>query len=114
MELAWNEESRPVRAMYQGILQVGLAFLQIERDNWRGALKMFRRGLPRLREMPAECQGVDVAALRAAAETIHAEITALGPDRLHEFDRSRFPTIRFQNPYGVEEIEALGIGLPDH
>ena len=114
LELAWNEESRPVRAMYQGILQVGLAFLQIERDNWRGALKMFRRGLPRLREMPAECQGVDVAALRAAAETIHAEITALGPDRLHEFDRSRFPTIRFQNPYGVEEIEALGIGLPDH
>lgn len=113
LELAWNEESRPVREMYQGILQVGVAFLQIERGNWRGALKLFRRGLPRLRELPAICQGVDVAEFRTAAETIHAEVTALGPERLAEFDTSRFPLIRFENPYGVEEIEALGIDLPD-
>ncbi|HRJ45065.1 MAG: DUF309 domain-containing protein [Caldilineaceae bacterium] len=112
LELAWNQESRAVREMYQAILQVGVAFLQIERGNWRGALKLFRRGLPRLRTLPAVCQGVDVAGLRAAAETIHAEVTALGPERLHEFDRSRFPLIRFENPYGVEEVEALGIDLP--
>ena len=110
-ELAWNEESRPVREMYQGILQVGVAFLQIERDNWRGALKLFRRGLPRLRGLPAVCQGVDVAGLRSAAETIHAEVTALGPDRLAEFDRSRFPLIHFENPYGVEDVDALGVDL---
>lgn len=113
LELAWNEETRPVREMYQGILQVGVAFLQIERGNWRGALKLFRRGLPRLRELPAVCQGVDVAGLRTAAETIHAEVTALGPERLVEFDRSRFPVIHFENPYGVEEVDALGIDLPD-
>ena len=113
LELAWNEESRPVREMYQGILQVGVAFLQIERGNWRGALKMFRRGLPRLREMPAVCQGVDVAGLRAAAETIHAEITTLGPEQLNEFDRSRFPLIHFENPYGVEKVDVLEIVLPD-
>lgn len=114
LELAWNEESRPVREMYQGILQVGVAFLQIERGNWRGALKMFRRGLPRLRELPERCQGVDVAAFRAAAETIHAQVTALGPERLAEFDASRFPQIRFENPYGVEEIDELGLTLPAH
>lgn len=103
LELAWNEESRPVREMYQGILQVGVAFLQIERGNWRGALKMFRRGLSRLRELPGTCQGVDVAGLRAAAETIHAQITVLGPDRLDEFDRSRFPQVHFENPYDTED-----------
>jgi len=113
LELAWNEETRPVREMYQGILQVGVAFLQIERGNWRGALKLFRRGLPRLRELPAVCQGVDVAGFRTAAEAIHAEVTALGPEQLAEFDTSRFPLIRFENPYGVEEIDALGIDLPD-
>ena len=113
LELAWNEESRPVREMYQGILQVGVAFLQIERDNWRGALKLFRRGLPRLRALPTECQGVDVASFRSVAETIHAEVTALGPERLHEFDRSRFPTIRFENPYGVEDAAQLVVDLPD-
>jgi len=113
LELAWNEESRAVREMYQGILQVGVAFLQIERGNWRGALKLFRRGLPRLRDLPAICQGVDVAGFRTATETIHAEVTALGPERLHEFDQSRFPLIRFENPYGVEEVDALGIDLLD-
>ncbi len=113
LELAWNEENRPVREMYQGILQVGVAFLQIERGNWRGALKLFRRGLPRLRELPAVCQGVDVAGFRTAAEAIHAEVTALGPEQLAEFDTSRFPLIRFENPYGVEDIDALGIELPD-
>ncbi len=94
LEEAWNEETRPVREMYQGILQIGVAFLQIQRNNWSGAIKMFRRGLPRLRTLPPICQGVDVASLRAAAEAIHHEITALGPERLHEFDQSRFPKIQ--------------------
>ncbi|WP_298983700.1 DUF309 domain-containing protein [Caldilinea sp.] len=94
LEEAWNEETRPVREMYQGILQIGVAFLQIQRNNWAGAIKMFRRGLPRLRTLPPICQGVDIASLRAAAEAIHHEITALGPERLHEFDQSRFPKIQ--------------------
>lgn len=92
-EHAWLEEARPVREMYQGILQVGVALLQIERNNWIGALKMLRRGLPRLRVLPPVCQGVHVAEFRSAAEAIHAEVTALGPTRLHEYDRSRFPQI---------------------
>ncbi|MEZ4678126.1 MAG: DUF309 domain-containing protein [Caldilineaceae bacterium] len=93
LEAAWKAELRPVREMYQGILQVGLAFLQIEHANWAGALKMFRRGLPKLRKLPAICQGVDVASFRCAAAAIHAEVTALGAERLHEFDQSRFPKI---------------------
>ena len=93
-EEAWRAESRPVRDLYQGILQVGVAFFQIEHDNWAGALKLFRRGLPRLRDLPPVCQGIDVAALRTAAAAIHREVTALGPARLHEFDRGKFPKIR--------------------
>ncbi|MFN8491854.1 MAG: DUF309 domain-containing protein [Caldilineaceae bacterium] len=97
LEAAWRAEPRPVRALYQGILQIGLAFLQIERNNWRGAMKMFRRGLPRLHQLPSPCQGVQLAPLRAAAEAIYNEIAALGPDRLPEFDRRRFPQIEFDD-----------------
>lgn len=93
LEEAWLAESRPVRDMYQGILQVGVAFLQIERNNWAGAVKMFRRGLPRLRTLPPICQGVEIAAFYAAAAQIHWEVTALGPARLAEFDQTRFPQI---------------------
>ena len=93
-EHAWMAEPRPIRDLYQGILLVGVALLQVEQGNWVGALKLFRRGLPRLRDLPPVCQGIDVAALRAAAAAIHAEITALGPDRIGEFDRAKLPTIR--------------------
>src|SRR6185503_18538367 len=77
LETAWRAEARSVRDMYQGDLQIGLAFLQIERNNWAGAVKMFRRGLPRLRRLPNICQGVDIAALCVAAEAIQAEILNL-------------------------------------
>lgn len=93
-EKAWLEEARPVRALYQGILQIGVAFLQIQRNNWPGAIKLFRRGLPRLRTLPPLCQGVELAAFRSAAEAIHAEVMVLGAERLHEFDQRRFPQIR--------------------
>jgi predicted metal-dependent hydrolase len=96
-EEAWLAEERPVREMYQGILQVGVAYLQIERDNWAGALKTFRRGLPRLRTLPPTCQGIDIDSFRRVAEAIHLEITQLGPDRLDEFDRGRFPKIKKRN-----------------
>lgn len=96
LEKAWMEETRPIREMYQGILQVGVAFLQIQRNNWAGAIKMFRRGLPRLRTLPPICQGVDIATFRASAAAIHWEVTTLGVERLGEFDQSRFPRIVFQ------------------
>jgi predicted metal-dependent hydrolase/CheY-like chemotaxis protein len=93
-ELAWMAEPRAIRDLYQGVLQVGVAFLQIEQGNWAGALKMFRRGLPRLRDLPPVCQGIDVGHLREVAETIHREVTELGPSRLEEFDAARFPKIK--------------------
>jgi predicted metal-dependent hydrolase len=92
-ETAWMAEPRPIRDLYQGVLQVGLAFLQIEQGNWAGALKMFRRGLPRLRDLPPVCQGIDLASLRGVAEALHREVTELGPARLAEFDQGRFPKI---------------------
>lgn len=109
LEAAWLAEARPIRDLYQGILQVGVALLQIERQNWRGALKLFRRGLPKLRPLPDVCQGIDLKNFRAAVEAIHAEITQLGPTRLHEFDRSRFPQITFadRSPINGEQIDEL-------
>jgi hypothetical protein len=96
LEAAWNAEARPIRTMYQGILQAGVAFLQIERNNWAGAIKMLRRALPRLRPLPEVCQGVQIAKFRTAVETIHTEISQLGPDHLADFDQRRFPQIEYE------------------
>lgn len=112
LELAWNEETRPVRDLYQGILQVGVAFLQMERGNRRGALKMFRRGLPKLRGLAEECQGIGVGNFRSSAEHIHRQLSELGPGQPVEINDSSFPSVEFINPYTGETAEELGIELP--
>jgi tetratricopeptide (TPR) repeat protein len=43
LELAWREDSSPARELYRAIIQVGVAYLQIERGNYDGAVKMFLR-----------------------------------------------------------------------
>ncbi len=113
LELAWNEEERPVRDVYQGILQVGVAFLQMERGNRRGALKMFRRGLPRLRGVADVCQGIDVAAVREAAELINRRLSEKEADKSFDIAECTFPRVAFDNPYDAQTPEELGIVLPD-
>ena len=93
LETAWRAEPRPVRELYQGILQVGLACYQIGHGNWPGAQKMFGRGLTRLRQFAPECLGIEVARLIADAEHVRDEAQRLGPGRLHELDRTLFPKI---------------------
>jgi predicted metal-dependent hydrolase len=84
LEALWRAESRPVRRLYQGILQIGVAYYQITRGNRRGALKMLMRGLRWLDQLPEVCQGVDVARLRQDARTVQSALTA-SPD-LAAFD----------------------------
>jgi predicted metal-dependent hydrolase len=86
LELAWGAETGPVRELYRGILQVAVAYLQITRCNYRGALKMFLRLRQWLDPLPDECLGVNVAQLRTEALAARAELEALGPDRIAEFD----------------------------
>lgn len=78
LEGLWRAETRPIRDLYQGILQVGIAYHHLRGGNVGGALKMFRRGLPRLRGLPAVCQGVPVAELIATARQIHDVALAAG------------------------------------
>jgi uncharacterized protein len=87
LELAWGDDKGPGRELYRGILQVAVAYLHIQRGNYRGALKMFLRLRQWLDPMPAVCRGVDVAQLRQDALAARAALEALGPDRLSEFDR---------------------------
>jgi uncharacterized protein len=94
LELLWREELRPVRALYQGILQVGVAFHHVRRLNYHGAVYMLTRGPAYLEPFAPVCQRVDVAALIASAVRARASIEALGRHRLAEFDWSLAPRVR--------------------
>jgi hypothetical protein len=101
LELLWRAESRPVRDLYQGILQVAVGFHHLRSGNYAGAVEVLRRGLARLAGMPEVCQGVRVAELQDAARSMYERILALGPDRVGEFDVNNLPRVRI-GPAGDE------------
>lgn len=95
-EAQWVETAGPVRDLYRAILQVGVAYYQIERGNFRGALKMLQRSVQWLHQLPDNCQGIDVERLRRDSYAVRAELQRLGPERLNEFDRGLFKKLRWQ------------------
>lgn len=96
-EELWRAESRPVRDLYQGVLQVGLAYYQITRGNLRGALKMFQRSERWLAPLPDVCRGINVAKLRADAARVKAEVRRLGAERIDQFDPEWFEPVEVVN-----------------
>ncbi len=88
LEHAWNDESGPGRELYRGLLQIAVAYLQITRGNYNGAIKIFLRARQWLDPLPDQCRGVNVAALRHDAAAVRAALEALGPKRVGEFDLS--------------------------
>lgn len=98
LEDAWNEDESAAKELYRAILQVGVAYLQIERGNYRGALKMFLRSRQWLASLPDRCRGVDVAQLRQDAEAVENLLRTLGPVKLDEFDKTLFKPVRYILP----------------
>jgi len=96
IEQLWRAERRDVRRLYQGILQIGVAFHHLRRLNHHGTVYMLTRGAAYLAPFAPVCQRVDVDALLAAAAAALAEVERLGPDRIAEFDWRLAPTVRMR------------------
>jgi hypothetical protein len=96
LESAWNEDQTPGRELYRAILQVAVAYLQIERRNYNGAVKMFLRLRQWIEPLPAVCRGVDVAQLRTEARLVYQNLLALGPQQINSFDHSLFKPVRYR------------------
>ncbi len=94
LEALWMAEPGPVRDLYRAILQVGIAYYQIERGNRRGALKMLLRSVQWFALLPDVCQGVDVADLRANAAHVRAALEAQGDDEGADFDKALMKPVR--------------------
>lgn len=97
LEQAWIAEKRPVGELYRAILQVGVAYYQIQQGNYRGAIKMFLRAVQWLDPLPDTCQGIDVAQFKRDATAARAALEALTPDTIENFDRSLFKPVPFIN-----------------
>jgi hypothetical protein len=96
LEEAWNEDQTPGRELYRAILQVAVAYLQIERGNYNGAMKMFLRLRQWITPFPDVCRGVDVARLNADAQRVYDQLIALGAERIADFNRGLFQPVHYE------------------
>ena len=94
LEEAWIEvRPAPIGEVYRSILQVGVAYYQIQRGNYRGAVKMFLRAVQWLDPLPDTCQGVDIAQFKQDAAAARTAMEELGAERLQEFDTALFKPV---------------------
>jgi predicted metal-dependent hydrolase len=104
LERLWVSEPRPVRHLYQGILQIGVAFHHLREQRYQPVVTLLGRGCGYLEPFAPACMGVDISPLLASSARCLAEVMKLGPDRLNEFDWSLVPTIE-ANPHYREDVE---------
>src|ERR1700726_4781732 len=77
LELLWRAERREVRRLYQGVLQIGVAFHHLRRFNHHGTVYMLTRGSMYLAPFVPDCQRVDVTALLSAAAVALKQVLEL-------------------------------------
>jgi predicted metal-dependent hydrolase len=97
LEDAWNEDKGSSKEAFKAVLQVGVAYLQIERANYPGAVKMFLRARQWLAPLPDTCRGINFGKLKRDAEHVYQALIKLGPEGIKDFDRSLFQPVEYVN-----------------
>ena len=93
LEELWMAEPRPVRNLYKGILQIGVAFFHLRAARYRAVVWLLQRGSDYLRPFAPQCMGVDVEQLIAGATACLNQAKQVGPDGLNDFDWTAIPRI---------------------
>lgn len=94
-EEQWMATTSPVRDLYRAVLQVGIAYYQIEQGNYRGAVKMLQRSVQWLLILPDTCQGINIKKLREDSFRVRIELEHLGEARFSEFDKSLIQGVEY-------------------
>ena len=109
IEAEWHAERRPIRRLYQGILQIGVGFHHALGGNGRGALALLADGIAKTAAFAPRCLGIETARLAADSQLCLDRLQALGPDSLAAFDPATIPTIHLAaTPYAAPASHGLG------
>ncbi|MCC6790741.1 MAG: DUF309 domain-containing protein [Thermomicrobiales bacterium] len=98
LEHEWHAERRPIRRLYQGILQIGVGFHHARGGNHKGAVLLLTDGIEKVSAFLPACQGIDTARLVRESRACLERIVELGPDDLGRFDWDAVPTVHDVEP----------------
>jgi len=96
LEQAWLAEEGIIRALYKGILQLGVMQLQVERGNLYGAYKMFRRSQVWLEPWPDHVRGVAVGKFKKDGRRFIKAALKLGESGLANFDPALYFKVQYE------------------
>lgn len=114
IEPEWHAERRPVRRLYQGVLQIAVGFMHALRGNHRGALLLLADGIEKTSGFLPACLGLDTARLVTESRICLEELRRLGPERLRELTVEAMPFVHRvsgERP-GLEERRPAGPAEP--
>jgi predicted metal-dependent hydrolase len=97
LEELWMAESGTIRHLYQGILQIGVAFYHLQAGRYRPVVSLLKRGSNYLESFAPVCMGVNVARLLSDTALCLAQVTRLGPEGLHRFNWESVPAIELRD-----------------
>jgi sugar phosphate isomerase/epimerase/predicted metal-dependent hydrolase len=97
IEAEWHAERGPVRRLYQGILQIGVGYYHALNGNHRGAVLLLSDGIEKTASFAPRALGIELDPLLATSREALAQIIALGPDHLDDFDAALIPTIELSD-----------------
>jgi len=86
LEKAWMEAQEWHGYLYRSLLQVSVAYLQVQRANYAGVVKMLLRLKQWLEPLPDHCSGVDIAGLKRNMTEFAAAVEAVGVDGVAGLD----------------------------
>lgn len=85
LEEIWLQEPPAQKPFYQGIIQIAAAFHHFKRGNLRGALSLMQAGAEKLRDYPANHEGVQLAGLLAGLSPWLERLQSGSPFEAPEF-----------------------------
>jgi predicted metal-dependent hydrolase len=97
LEELWMAEPGAVRRLYQGVLQIGVAFYHLGRGRYRPVVTLLERGSGNLQPFAPVCMGLDADGLLSGAARCLVEVKRLGPDGLNDFDWLLVPKIKIES-----------------
>jgi predicted metal-dependent hydrolase len=93
LELAWRDETQPIRDLFRGILQIGVAYYHIQHRNFIGAQKMFIRAEKWLLPYSGFCLGINIEKLKKDTNKISRMLNNGELNEINTTDGSIFPVI---------------------
>ncbi len=110
IEAEWHAERRPIRRLYQGILQIGVGFHHALGGNHQGALLLLGDGIAKTEAFAPRCLGIETGRLALESGRCLDALRELGPARLGEFDPATIPLVHRAAAAGGERPPAPAPG----